>query len=211
MNTRDRRRVLLALGALALLPAAVRAAALRPTPANALGPFYPQRLPAEADADLAEFAGGRAAGRLLYVAGRVLDAQGRPLAGVRLELWQADAGGRYHHVADDGGAALDPHFQGYARLATDAEGRFGLRTVKPGAYPFGAGAQRTPHIHFIVDDGRARLVTQMFFEDEPLNARDPLYRRLGEARAAATSRPVPLPPGAERDALAVAWDIVLPG
>jgi protocatechuate 3,4-dioxygenase beta subunit len=182
--------------------------ALRATPAVALGPFYPDRLPAEQDADLTAIAGrpGRAAGQILYLAGRVLDTRGKPLPGARLELWQANAHGRYIHSGDgESSGPLDPNFQGYASLRADSEGRYRIKTIKPAPY-----SGRTAHLHFNVDARGAKLTTQMFFEGERLNERDGLYRTLSrEDRRAATGRWTDRAPDAEADALAVAWDILL--
>lgn len=206
---RRRRRIVASAGALAALAATrALAQALRHTPAMTEGPFYPDRLPADRDADLARVAGrsGTAEGRLLYVTGRVLDARGRPVANAGIELWQANAHGRYIHSADtEASGALDPDFQGYAALATDAEGRYRIRTVLPGPYP-----GRTRHIHFNFAGGRTKLTTQMFFEGERGNERDGVYRALdaGERRAA-TGRYVDRGPGMEAQALAVSWDVVL--
>jgi len=183
-------------------------AALGATPANALGPFYPAQKPADSDADLTQVAGhnGRARGTILYVTGRVLDTRGVPLAGAGLELWQANAFGRYHHPSDtDASGPLDPAFQGYGRLAADAEGRYRIKTIKPPPY-----SGRTPHIHFIVANGATRLTTQMFFEGEAGNERDGLYRYLNrDDRRASTGRFVDRAPGMEPGAIAATWDIVL--
>jgi protocatechuate 3,4-dioxygenase beta subunit len=187
---------------------AAAGAALPATPANALGPFYPPQKPADSDADLTQVAGhaGRASGTVLYVTGRVLDMRGVPLAGAELELWQANAFGRYHHPSDtDASGPLDPAFQGYGRLAVDAEGRYRIKTIKPPPY-----SGRTPHIHFIVANGATRLTTQMFFEGEAGNERDGLYRYLNrDDRRASTGRFVDRAPGMEPSAVAATWDIVL--
>jgi len=198
-------------GALLSLPSArllAQEGSLRATPAVALGPFYPDRLPAEQDADLTLIAGrpGRAAGQILYLSGRVLDTRGRPLSGARLELWQANAHGRYMHSADgDASGPLDPNFQGYASLRADAEGRYRIKTIKPAPY-----SGRTAHLHFNAEGGRAKLTTQMFFEGERLNERDGLYRWLSrEDRRAATGRWTERTSDMEAKALAAVWDIVL--
>ena len=212
-NIRRRRIVgaALAVGAGALLASArllAQERALRATPAVALGPFYPDRLPSDQDADLTAVAGlpGRAAGQILYLSGRVLDTRGRPLSGARLELWQANAHGRYIHSADgDASGPLDPNFQGYASLRADAEGRYRIKTVKPAPY-----SGRTAHLHFNAEGGRVKLTTQMFFEGERLNERDGLYRSLSrEDRSAATGRWVERASDMEAKALAAVWDIVL--
>jgi protocatechuate 3,4-dioxygenase beta subunit len=204
-------RAALAAGAGALLVPAqllARERVLRATPAVALGPFYPDRLPADQDADLTAVIGrqGRAAGQILYLSGRVLDTRGRPLPGARLELWQANAHGRYIHSADgDASGPLDPDFQGYASLRTDEQGRYRLKTVKPAPY-----SGRTAHLHFNVEGGRVKLTTQMFFEGERLNERDGLYRWLSpEDRRAATGRWVDRAASMETNSLAAVWDVVL--
>jgi len=209
-----RRRIVgvtLAVGAGALLASArllAQERALRATPAVALGPFYPDRLPSDQDADLTAVAGrsGRAAGQIMYLSGRVLDTRGRPLPGVRLELWQANAHGRYIHSADgEASGPLDPSFQGYASLRADAEGRYRIKTVKPAPY-----SGRTPHLHFNAEGGRVKLTTQMFFEGERTNERDGLYRWLSrEDRSAATGRWVERASTMEAKALAAVWNIVL--
>ena len=181
---------------------------LRPTPANALGPFYPPQKPADSDADLTRVEGHaqRAAGTILYVAGRVIDTNGKPIGGAELELWQANAFGRYIHPADsDASGALDPNFQGYGRLRADADGNYRIKTIRPPPY-----SGRTPHIHFNVARSGTTLTTQMFFEGEALNERDFLYRYLGrDDRRASTAHPVDRAPSMEPDAMAVTWDIVL--
>jgi protocatechuate 3,4-dioxygenase beta subunit len=178
------------------------------TPANALGPFYPARKPADSDADLTMVNGRtqRASGTILYVSGRVFALDGRPLPNVELELWQANAAGRYDHPGDrESSGALDPNFQGYARLLTDADGRYRIKTIKPAPY-----SGRTPHLHFNVASGRTRLTTQMFFEGEPANERDGLFRSLSrEDRIASTARPADRGSGMEQDAIVNVWDIVL--
>jgi len=180
---------------------------LRPTSDDARGPFFPLTLPADQDADLTLVTGqdGRAKGPLLYVGGRVLNRQGAPVADAVIELWQANAAGRYSHPGDDSMAPLDPSFQGYARLRTDADGRWRIKTVKPGAY-----ASRTPHIHFDVRGQRSRLVTQMYFEGEARNETDGLLRRRSpEARQSLIARYAAPSSAQEKDALVAAWDIVL--
>lgn len=178
------------------------------TPANALGPFYPAQKPADSDADLTLVAGRtqRAAGTILYTSGRVLDLTGRPLANAELEVWQCNAFGRYHHPRDsDASGPLDPNFQGYGRLVTDGEGRYRIKTIKPPPY-----SGRTPHLHFNVASGRARLTTQMFFEGEAGNDRDFLYRNLNpDDRRASTGRFGDRASGMESDAVVTVWDIVL--
>ena len=210
-TSRMRRRVLHGAAASMLLASGVaRAETLRATPANALGPFYPAQKPVDIDADLTRVAGrgGVAQGTILYVTGRVVDTGGRPQGGATLELWQANAFGRYIHPADsDASGPLDPDFQGYGTLRAGSDGQFRIKTIKPPPY-----SGRTPHIHFIVAGGRTRLTTQMFFEGEPRNERDGLYRHLAaDDRRATTGRFIDRARGAEDGSVAVTWDIVLPG
>ena len=148
----------------------------RPTPRMTEGPFYPRQFPGDSDADLTRIAGrgDTAQGTPLEVSGRLIDRSGAPKAGTRIEIWQCDARGVYHHVGEDT-ASMDPAFQGWGMATTDAEGRYAFRTIKPVPYP-----GRTPHIHFtVVQGGRRTLTSQMFVEGEPGNARDGLYRHLG--------------------------------
>jgi len=211
----DRRalmRTALALGVAGLAGVAGRVlatdAGLIATPANALGPFYPPQKPADSDADLTVVNGhsGHAKGTVLYVSGRVLDLQGRPQNGAELELWQANAFGRYHHPSDsDASGPLDPDFQGYGRLLTDTEGRYRIKTIKPPPY-----SGRTPHVHFNVAAAGVRLTTQLFFEGEARNERDALFRYLSkDDRRASTGHFADRTPAMEADAVVVVWDVVL--
>lgn len=203
-----RRTVTLTLGGLAAGNAFAADAARIATPPNALGPFYPPHKPADTDADLSQVAGhhNHAKGTLLYIDGRVLDIRGQPLAGSELELWQANAFGRYLHPADtDASGPLDPDFQGYGKLVAGADGGFRIKTIKPAPY-----SGRTPHIHFNVASGATRLTTQMFFEGEADNERDGLYRYLNsDDRRASTGHFVDRAAGMEPGAIAVVWEIVL--
>ena len=145
-----------------------------PTPRLTEGPFYPNTFPRDIDADLTHIDGraGVAQGTILDVSGHVMDRTGTPRAGARIEIWQCDATGSYHHV---GGVVGDENFQGFGFTTTDAEGRYAFRTIKPVPYP-----GRTPHIHFtVLEGGKRRLTSQMFIEGEPGNERDGLYRQLG--------------------------------
>lgn len=173
------------------------------TPESPMGPFYPVRRPADADADLVHVAGrtGRAAGRVIEVGGRLLDRHGHPIAGGEIELWQANAAGRYAHSQDISTAPLDPNFEGYAKLRTGADGTWRITTIRPAAYSSPIGL-RTPHIHFLATGRDHRLAAQMYFpEDVATNASDTLLKALGGegprsiARAEAAGR--------------YAWDIIL--
>lgn len=129
---------------------------------------------------------GAALGERIIVTGRVLDRTGRPVRGALLEIWQANAAGRYIHKKDQHDAPIDPNFTGTGRCLTDDDGRYRFTTIRPGAYPWGnhENAWRPPHIHFSVF-GRSftqRLVTQMYFPGDPLLAHDPIYNAVpGEA------------------------------
>lgn len=148
---------------------AAPAAALLPrTRPMDLGPFYPVDHGKEVDADLTRLAGRSAIakGEVIEVSGRVLDPSGKPVPGARLDIWQANAAGRYRHKGDTHDAPLDDNFQGFAILKADAAGRYRIRTIRPGFYPAG-DYQRAAHIHFMVDGANSRLVTQMYFENDP--------------------------------------------
>ena len=146
------------------------------------------------DADLTIGQGGTPQGQRINVSGRLLGADGKPLAGQLVEIWQCNAAGRYAHDADQHPAPLDPHFLGAGRCLTDAEGAYRFMTIRPGAYPWRnhANAWRPAHIHFSVF-GRTfteRLVTQMYFPGDPLLDFDPIFQAVRDpgARARLVSR-----------------------
>ncbi len=150
-------------------------AALRETADLITGPFYPQVKPNDHDADLTWVRShrSRAEGRVVHLSGRLLTICGRPVPNASIEVWQANAAGRYSHPSDSNTKTpLDHNFQGYAKLRTDHDGRFRMTTIKPGGYPTPRGDMRAPHIHFEVDASVDRKVTQLFFPDEPLNDQD---------------------------------------
>lgn len=194
----------LALGFAAGLPASVQAA-LTPTPRQTPGPFYPRDLPLDSDNDLVSVAGRdrQAAGQVVHIFGRVFDQGGRALPNLRVEIWQCDAFGRYHHPRD--GGAADPNFQGFGRMAVDPEAGYRFRTIKPVPYP-----GRAPHIHFaIAGQGIERLTTQMYVAGEALNARDGILRRLSDSARAGVVVDLASAPEIEPGALAGRFDIVL--
>lgn len=141
------------------------------TPPQILGPFYPfMHMPTESG-DLTN--GGRAAGTVLYLSGRILTDDGAPIVGARVEIWQANAHGRYAHPNDTTTEPLDPGFSGFAVTRTDSEGRYAFKTVRPKAYQVAPGRWRPAHIHFCVDSTSERLVTQMYFKGDKWNETDP--------------------------------------
>lgn len=186
-----------------------------PTAAQTAGPYYPTRDGVEEDPDLTRIKGrpGRAAGEVIYVRGRVLDEACRPVAGALVEIWQANTHGRYDHEKDAGNPRpLDPNFQSWAEMLTDAEGRFKFTTIKPGAYPADdSGWVRPPHIHFRISRrGYHELVTQMYFAGEALNAPDRILRALApEDQQRATVAFEPAPPELEAGARVGDFDITL--
>lgn len=196
------------LASLALIgfAAPMRAATLSPTPAQTEGPFYPVELPPDTDWDLLRLAGSdhQALGTVTYVSGRILDRSGRPVPGMRVEIWQCDAKGRYRHPGDARGPR-DDGFQGFGRVVTDADGGYRFRTIRPVPYP-----GRTPHIHFAVLPPQApRLVTQMYVAGEPLNERDFVLNKIPDGEARARLIVALEPSGEEAGALQGHFDIVL--
>ncbi len=213
LNRPGRRTLLAASVPLALsatLPASVAAAALLPTPRQSLGPFYPRTLPLDRDADLVQVEGrpGRAAGVVTHVFGRVTDVDGRPQPGIRVEIWQCNAFGRYHHPRAPATGPIDENFQSYGATVTDANGAYRFRTIRPVPYP-----GRAPHIHFAIQGaGFDRLVTQMYVAGEPDNDRDGLLRSVRDPDARARLIvPLAAAPEIETGALAGTFDIVLGG
>ena len=178
------------------------------------GPVFGEDAIQENDADLTRQHAGEALGERINVSGRVLDTEGRPIRNALVEVWQANACGRYRHQVDDHPAPLDPNFSGAGRCLTGDDGTYRFVTVKPGPYPWGNhdNAWRPSHIHFSVF-GRSfteRVVTQMYFPGDPLFPYDPIYASVRDPRARelmvsrfdlATTEP--------EWALGFEWDIVL--
>lgn len=134
----------------------------------------------------------------IKVAGRVLDQAGRPIARTLIEIWQANAAGRYAHARDQWDAPIDPNFTGMGRVVTDDLGRYAFTSIRPGAYPWGnhTNAWRPAHIHLslVGPTFATRLVTQMYFEGDPLIALDPIAQSV---------------PAAARDRLVARFDLAL--
>jgi protocatechuate 3,4-dioxygenase, beta subunit len=151
------------------------------------GPLFGEDRVQPGDSDLTQWHDGEAVGQRIIVHGRVLDSDGRPVRNSLVEVWQANAGGRYRHVSDQWPAPLDPHFDGLGRCATEDDGHYRFTTIKPGAYPWRnhENAWRPAHIHFSLF-GQAftqRLVTQMYFPDDPLFFQDPIFNSVPDPKA----------------------------
>ncbi len=205
-----RRDVLRLAASAALLPMARLgfAAGRLATPPQAEGPFYPREFPVDKDSDLTTIAGrdGVAVGQIITVSGQVLDRDGGAKNSVRVEIWQVNGYGRYHHQDDTSNKPIDPNFQGYGVLLTDSEGRYSFRTVQPVAYP-----GRAPHIHFALTPRTGPpLITQMYVAGAPQNDSDFLLNGIRDKtqRAALIVALETVRGGGE---LAGEFNIVLPG
>jgi protocatechuate 3,4-dioxygenase beta subunit len=178
------------------------------------GPVFGDDTVAATDADLTRQHDGEPLGERITVSGRVLDEDGRPVRGALVEVWQANAAGRYRHDVDRHPAPLDPNFSGAGRCLTDDDGGYRFVTVKPGAYPWGNhdNAWRPAHIHFSLF-GRTfeqRLVTQMYFPGDPLFAFDPIFNAVRDPKARARLvAKLDLGRTQPEWALGYGWDIVL--
>jgi protocatechuate 3,4-dioxygenase beta subunit len=178
------------------------------------GPLFGSDMLKANDFDLTQQGNGDPIGERIVVSGRVLDTNARPVANTLIEIWQANAAGRYHHAVDDHPAPLDPNFSGAGRCLTDDEGGYSFVTIRPGAYPWRNhdNAWRPAHIHFSIF-GREfvqRLVTQMYFPGDPLFAYDPIFNAVRDPRSrellVARFDPEETVP---EWALAFRWDVVL--
>jgi protocatechuate 3,4-dioxygenase beta subunit len=180
------------------------------------GPVFGHDRVGELDADLTRQHAGAPLGERIVLTGRVLDGNGRPVPHTLVELWQANAAGRYRHDVDRHDAPLDPNFDGGGRAITDGAGRYRFVTIKPGAYPWRnhPNAWRPAHLHFSLF-GQAftqRLVTQMYFPGDPLFSQDPIFNSVSDE--AARQRMVcrfDLETTVPEWALGYAFDIVLRG
>ena len=176
------------------------------TPPQILGPFYPFMLTPTQGGDLTT--NGQAKGTILYLSGRVLAENGQPVEGAKVEIWQANAAGRYPHPNDDNAEApLDEKFQGFGVTYTDGQGGYAFKTVRPAAYPAAPGRWRPAHIHFSVTARYEQLVTQMYFKDDRYNETDSWLNSAGRKELLITD-PKPAP-DREAGAQAVTFDIVL--
>jgi protocatechuate 3,4-dioxygenase beta subunit len=167
------------------------------------------------DMDLTRQSSGEPLGQRIVVSGRVIDEDGQPVRNSLLEVWQCNAAGRYFHSRDQHDAPLDPHFHGFGKMFSDGQGNYRFVTIKPGAYPWGnhPNAWRPAHIHFSLF-GNAyaqRLVTQMYFPDDPLFPYDPIYNSVpAQARGRLVSQ-FEMGLTVEGVALGFRFDIVLRG
>jgi protocatechuate 3,4-dioxygenase, beta subunit len=161
------------------------------------GPTFSREIVKPGDADLTHFDGGEAIGERIIVTGRVLDEDGRAIPRTLIEIWQANAAGRYSHDEDRHDAPLDPQFSGVGKVITDGNGAYRFITIKPGAYPWRNhhNAWRPNHIHFSLfgPSFATRLITQMYFPGDPLLALDPIFNSVPDRVA--------------RDRLIAAFDI----
>ena len=151
------------------------------------GPAFGHEDVGELDHDLTRQHDGEPLGERMILHGRVLDGDGRPVPNTLIELWQANAAGRYRHQVDVHPAPIDPNFSGAGRCLADDDGRYRFITIKPGPYPWRnhENAWRAQHIHISLF-GRAfatRLVTQMYFPGDPLFFQDPIFHAVRDERA----------------------------
>jgi protocatechuate 3,4-dioxygenase, beta subunit len=161
--------------------------AISATLSEATGPRFAPEHVAARESDLTRQHLGAPLGERIIVSGRVVDEEDRPVGGTLIEIWQANAAGRYAHESDQHDAPLDPNFSGGGRLITDGDGRYRFTTIKPGAYPWGNhdNAWRPAHIHFSIFGPAfaTRLVTQMYFPGDPLLAADPIWNSIADENA----------------------------
>lgn len=179
------------------------------------GPAISAVTPEDADLTRNAGTGGEAIGQRIIVTGRVLDEHGDPVANALVEVWQANAAGRYIHRNDQWPGPLDPNFIGIGRCLTDADGIYRFLTIRPGAYPWmnHANAWRPAHIHFSLlgSTWASRLVTQMYFPDDPLHALDPIYTSVPADAAKRLVATYAHDVTEQEWALGWRWDIVLRG
>lgn len=189
IHRQQRRRLVAALAMAGIVPwyrLAAKEALLPVTPSDAEGPFYPIEIPRDSDNDLLRVTGmdQSSPGQLAYVHGKVMDRSGTAIDGARVEIWQCDHDGVYHHPAD--GGKPDRRFQGFGAMVTDRAGAYHFRTLRPVPY-----SGRTPHIHYRVSaPGFDRLTTQLYVAEETKrNANDFLYKRHAVTERQLLTRP----------------------
>lgn len=184
------------------------AEALTLTPRATEGPYYPDHLPLDQDNDLTQIIGGKApaSGVVTEFGGRLLNADGKPLSGHVVELWQSDVNGCYiHSNGTQRGKERDPQFQGYGKIETNAKGEYRFRTIKPGLY-----TGRTIHWHIRVkQNDKSMLTTQLFIAGVPQNDRDGILRGMGteEQRLSVIREFKPMSKDSQE--LVGTWDIVI--
>lgn len=207
----SRRTVVTGLAGIIAVPGGTAADSLAPTPQETLGPYFPMRTPAQHNFDLTRLPGrtARAAGQIIELKGRVLSIDGSPIPKAKIEIWQANAAGRYTNPIDRNPAALDPNFKGVAVLHSAADGAYRVRTVKPGPYPDPAGGTRAPHIHFEVAAEDYLLATQMYFPGEVLNDNDILLSTMSGRHRDPKSVICKQVDVSEPEVLRFEWNIVL--
>jgi protocatechuate 3,4-dioxygenase beta subunit len=192
------------------LPKAI-AATCGLTPPQTPGPFYPGEANFTPENDLTRVPGksGRAWGQKIYLLGKVVDQDCRPIEGVNVEIWQASANGRYNNSRDPNPAPLDPNFRYWGETFTGAKGEYSFKTIIPGAYPASEGWSRPPHIHVRVAKlGYHELVTQMYFYGDPLNEKDLILQALPAAeREKVVVKFSPSKPGLEPGSFTGEFDI----
>jgi len=155
-----------------------------PTPSEIKGPFYPVLAQKDKDFDLTRIEGKAdvAKGEIIIIQGKILDEKNQAIENATVDLWQANAAGRYRHPHDPNPAPIDEHFQGWAIVQSGREGGFRFKTIYPGAYPASESWIRPPHIHYkISKKGYVELVTQMYFPGDILNSSDRLLKRKSKA------------------------------
>jgi protocatechuate 3,4-dioxygenase beta subunit len=190
--------------------------ALAPDALDIPGPLVPRGFARDAENDLTVQGKSAPLGEKMVLTGRLIDAGGKPVRHALVEIWQANASGRYDHPGDTHDAPHDPNFHGIGRAFTDGEGRYRFVTVKPGAYPWQnhAFAWRPQHIHFSLLGNAPvqRLITQMYFPGDPLLDLDPVYNSVPDESARKRMiAALDLHAGIEGIALGYRFDIVLAG
>jgi len=176
----------------------------RQTPSQTVGPFFK---PSLIHAGVENLVRSETRGDRITIEGRVIDGDGAPVTDAMIEIWQANADGRYDHPADDQEKLLDSNFLGWGRVATDADGGFKFHTIKPGAVPGQNGALQAPHINLsIFARGLLkRLVTRIYFSNEPLNTTDAVLNAVPRERRET------LIAKAQPDRSSLRFDIILQG